>query len=423
VAAGGGTLRTLTEPITKDGELGHWWPQFLPGGRTVVFTNYRVPADTSRIETYSLDTGERRTIVDRGMFGRYVASGHLLFVRSNTVFAVPFDAARLAVTGQETPILDGVATEAEAAFAHFSVSSTGTLAYIADVDFNVPTMLTWVDRKGTISPTGVESRRFSGPALSPDGRTIAAAVREKGETDIWLADVSRGVVRRLTDAPGTQMAPVWMPDGRLLYASEEPAFHIYRQSVGATGPPERLVDGPYDSVPFSALPGDEGVLYTQSNPLTSGDIWLLPFTGDRKARPIVQGRFNEGFPKVSPDGRWLAYVSDESGRSEVYAHAFPGGEDRIQVSTAGGAEPSWSADSRELFFRDSDQMMMVSVQAASPLTVTRPVKLFQMPLRNGYSVARDGRFLVVQRDPRARPTPVNIVLNWFDELRARVPVP
>ena len=389
----------------------------------MLFTNYRVPADTSRIEALSIDTGQRRVVVERGMFGRYLPTGHLLFSRGTTVFAVPFDAARLAVSGNATPILDGIAMRSEAARVHLAVSSSGTLVYIADADLNAPRRLMWVKPDGSAVPLGIEPRRFVLPELSPDGRMIAAVIDDR-ETDVWVADIERGVVRRVTDSPGTQTTPVWTEDSqRLFYASEEPAYHIYRQSIGTASPPERLVDGTYDAVPSSLVPSADGLLYTLNDPVTRSDIWLLPLTGDRKPRALVKSRFAEGEARVSPDGRWLAYVSDESGRSEVYAQAYPDGGDRIQVSIEGGSQPRWSADGRELFFRSADQMLRVSVGNAARLNVSRPVVLFRLQFGDGYSVARDGRFLVAQRDPDAPPTRVNVILNWFDELRARVGVP
>ena len=421
--ATGGEARKLTEPVTKDGELGHWHPQFLPDGKTVVFTNYRVPADSSRIEAYSLDTGQRRVLAERGMFGRYVTTGHLLFVRGTTVFAMPFDPAGLVARGSATPVLEGVAAVSQEASAQLMVSSNGTLAYIADRELNAPRRLMWITRNGTAAPVGIDPRRFAMPELSPDGRSIAAIV-DDAETDIWIADVERGVVRRFTDAPGTQSSPVWMPDSRgLLFASEEPAFHIYKQTIGATVPPERLVDGALDAMPMSVLPNGDGVLYIVNDPVTRTDIWLLPLTGDRKPRAIVKTRFSETDARISADGRRLAYVADDSGRSEVYLQSFPDGGDRTQVSIGGATQVRWSADGRELFFRSGDQMMRVSVGAGTPVSVSRPVELFRAQFLPGYSVARDGRFLVAQRDPGAPQARVNVILNWSAQLRARVPVP
>ena len=164
-------------------------------------------------------------------------------------------------------------------------------------------------------------------------------------------------------------------------------------------------------------------MFELNDPTTRSDIWLLPLTGDRKPRPIVKTRFAEGDGEVSPDGRWLAYVSDESGRPEVYVQGFPDGGDRLQVSIDGGDVPRWSADSGELFYRSGNQMMRVTVGSGAPLSVSRPAMLFRAEFGPGYSVARDGRFLVAQRDPQAAPVRVNVILNWFDQLRARVPVP
>jgi len=171
------------------------------------------------------------------------------------------------------------------------------------------------------------------------------------------------------------------------------------------------------------VPAGDGLVFTLSDPTTQSDIWLLPLTGERKPRPIVKTRFAETNAEVSPDGRWLAYASDESGRVEVYVQGFPEGGDRIQVSIDGGEWPRWSADGRELFFRWGNQMMRVAVAGGAALSVSRPAVLFRAEFGEGYSIARDGRFLITQRDAQAPPVRVNVILNWFDQLRARVPVP
>lgn len=164
-------------------------------------------------------------------------------------------------------------------------------------------------------------------------------------------------------------------------------------------------------------------MYVLGDPVTRSDIWLMPLAGDRKPRAIVKTRFAETEARISPNGRKLAYVADDSGRPEVYVQSFPDGGDRTQVSIGGGTQVRWSADSRELFFRSGDQMMRVSVGAETPVAVSRPVELFRAQFLPGYSVARDGRFLVAQRDPEAPQARVNVILNWSDQLRARVPVP
>jgi hypothetical protein len=183
------------------------------------------------------------------------------------------------------------------------------------------------------------------------------------------------------------------------------------------------VDGAFDALPYSVVPSGDSLVFVLNDPATRNDIWLLPLTGDRTPRALVKSRFSEGTPRVSPDGRWLAYASDESGRAEVYVQSFPDGGDRIQVSSDSGDEPRWSADSRELFFRAGGQMFRARIGGGAALSVSRPEALFRAELAPGYSVARDGRFLVVQRDPQAPAVRVNVILNWFDQLRARVPVP
>jgi serine/threonine-protein kinase len=425
VPAGGGSARKLTEPVTKDGELGHWWPQFLPDGHSVLLTNYRSRSDESRIEVLSLATGQRRTVIEQAVFGRYVPTGHLLFVRANTVFAIPFDVERLVTEGQPTPVLDGVATHNDNAMAHFAVSPAGTLIYLGASELNAPSQLTWVTRAGATAPVGFEPRRYGGLSLSPDEGSLAASINTDGQTDVWIGDISRGTLRRVTDAPGSQFSPVWVgADGRrLAYASEEPAYHIYLTTIGSTGTHERVVDGTYDTIPTSASRDGHSIIFDRNEPETRGDIVQLPLEGARKPRALVTGRFQETDGQLSPDGQWLAYMSAESGLLNVYVQDLRTGGDRIQISNGGGNTPRWSADSRELFFRSGEQLMVVSVDARPRLTASRPVRLFEMQFQTDYAVTRDGRFLVGLRDPRARPAQVRVALNWFDDLRARVPVP
>ena len=418
VPASGGTSQKLTDPNTEDGELGHFWPQILPDGKTVLFTSFRTPADRSRIELYSLDTGARKVIVDGGFHGRYVASGHLLFARSTTVFAVPFDLDRQDAIGQPVPVMAGVAVNLPSGLAQFSVSPTGTLTYVVQAALSSPRQLAWLDRTGRASPVGDARRRFEDPTLSPDGTRLALTIRDENDADVWVYDLARGTFGRVTSSPTTQFNPVWTPDGRrLFFVFEEPVFHVYSRAVDGTAEPERVLDGPFDMVPRSVSPDGRLLVYTRSDPSTRGGIWVLPLEGDAKPRAFVDTPFSEQGGAVSPDGRWLLYVSDETGRDEVYMHAFPDAGERVQVSTNGGRDVKWSRDGTEIFFREADKMMMASARGR---TVGRPTMLFEKRLV-GYDVARDGRFLAVVPDESVPPAPVNVVLNWLEELKRLVP--
>ena len=254
--------------------------------------------------------------------------------------------------------------------------------------------------------------------LSPDGRRVALTIRDENDADVWVYDLERGTFDRVTSSPATQFNPVWTPDGRRLYfVFEEPVFHVYSRAADGAAEPERVLDGPFDMVPQSVSPDGQFLVYQRADPSTRGGIWLLPLAGDPKPRAFVDTPFLEQGGAVSPDGRWLLYVSDETGRDEVYMHAFPDAGERVQVSTNGGRDAKWSRGGAEIFFREADKIMVASARGR---TVGRPSMLFEKRLE-GYDVARDGRFLAVVRDESAPPAPVNVVLNWFEELKRLVP--
>jgi serine/threonine-protein kinase len=418
VSSSGGTPRKLTEPTTADGELGHFWPQMLPGGMHVLFTSFRTPAEQSRIEVYSLENGTRTVLLDGGFNGQFVASGHLLFARSTTVMAVRVDLNRLATIGQPVPVIAGVAVTLPNGHAQYHVSDSGTLAYVTQSALTSPRQLVWIDRSGRSSPISELRRRFEDPALSPDGRLLALTIRDEN-ADIWTYDLARGTLSRITSSPTTQFEPVWSPDSRrLFFVFEEPVFHIYSQAVdNPAATPTRVLDGPFDMLPNSVSPDGAWLVYHRNDPKTRGGIWTLSLKDASTTRVILDTPAEEWYGRVSPDGRWLAYLSDETGRREVYVQAFPGGGNRVQLSLDGGGNPRWSRDSRSLFYLEGEKMMTVGLQGDS---FGRPTMLFSAPLI-GYDVAADGRFIGVMRDNTVPQAPVNIVLNWFDDLRRLVP--
>jgi Tol biopolymer transport system component len=419
VSLSGGTPTKLTDPTTADGELGHFWPQMLPDGNHVLFTSFRSPAGRSRIELYSLDTGRRTVVVDGGFHARYMTTGHLLFVRSTTVMAVRFDSNRLATIGQPVPVLAGVAVSLAAGLAQVSVSNTGTLAYLTQAAVASPRQLVWLDRSGQVSPIGDARRRFEDPRISPDGRTIALTIRDENDADIWTYDLARGTFTRISSSPTTQFHPIWSSDGRrLFFVFEEPVFHVYSHTVdGSAAEPARVLDGPSDLAPHAVSPDGQWLIYQRNDPKSKGGLWALGLKNGSTPRMLIDTPAEEGDAALSPDGRWLAYRSDETGRFEVYVQTFPDGGNRVPVSLNGGQVPRWSRDSRELFFREGDKMMAVAVKGR---TFGRPSMLFTAPLF-GYDVAADGRFLGVLRDSKVPQAPVNIVVNWSDELKQLVP--
>lgn len=420
VQGSGGAPQKLTDPDPAKGELGHWWPELLPGGRHIVFTAFSTPIERSRILLYSMDDGKTTEILEGAMYARYVPSGHLVYLRKESVAAAPFDVGKLQLTGREAPVLDNVSTYFTNGIGQISVAANGTLAFVSAESFDTDSEVVWVDAAGKISPALPMKRRFSDPRLSPDGRRLAITI-EDGQRDVWTYDFDRAVLGRVTSGAASDFGPHWLPDGRsLVFASETPVFQIFRKAPSAAAPDEPLVQHKYDTQPVSISPDGKFLVYSQSDPQTRSDLWLMPLTGERKPQPLIASRFREDLADISPDGRWIAYASDESGRSDVYVQSFPAAEERVQVSDEAASEPRWSADGKRLFYAVGNPLRIVAVPVAAgaAFSVGKPIVVFQGEF-TAFDVAPDGRVLVVRRDPQAPPPSLHVVLNWFEELRAK----
>jgi serine/threonine-protein kinase len=425
VPASGGTPEMLTTPDSSQGELGHWWPQILPGGREVLYTSYRSPVDEARIVVHSLEKREQKVLAEGAIFGRYVPTGYLLYARGTTVFATPFDAEKLEATGPPVPVLDDVAHSPAMGWSPFSIAWNGTLAFVSDSVLFPPQNLMWVGPDGTEQAVALAPQHYLHPRLSPDGRRLALSVSE----DVWLCELSRGSSTRLTSEKTSENFPVWTADGkRVIYRKEQPQYDLYWRSADGSGPEELLYSTPYDKQPSDVSPDGKALVFHETHPDTRNDIWLLSFEGDREPRPLVRTPFTEGMATFSPDGRRLAYVSNESGRCEVYAQAFPGpgGKERISIDGA-TASPVWSQDGKELFYLNGPKMMAVSIDRERGLMAGSPRVLFEgqyeseRELDPTFDVAPDGRFLMVKVPPELAPRQINVVLNWSEELKRLVP--
>jgi serine/threonine protein kinase len=427
IPSSGGAPEKLTEPDPSRGELGHWWPQLLSDGETVLFTDYSFPFERCCIAAYSLRTHRQKVLVEGAMFGRYLPTGHIVYARSDTLLAAPFDPKRTEVTGPPVPVLDDLAVDFPSGSASASISEEGTLAYIRASRVSGSSSLVRLDRRGNIKPITDIQRNYSTPKISPDGRRIAVTVSESGRApDIWTYDLERGTSTRVTFGAATEDTPIWTRDGgRLIFQSEKPQFDLHWKAADGTGPEEPLLTSPFDKRPGTISPDGKFLIYSEDNPKTAEDLWVLPLADEHKPRLWLQTLFNETNPSLSPDGRWLAYVSDESRRNEVYVQPFPDHGERIQVSVEGGTMPVWAPNGRELFYYAGGRLMAVPVTAGQRLKVGKPTTLFDfedkdMPLQY-CDISPDGTWFVgVQRSPRAHPVEVEVVLNWFEELKRRV---
>jgi len=402
---------------------GFLWPDVLPGGQALLVTT---GINRQQIELLVLGTGERRVLIRAGASARYARTGHLIYVHEGNLLRVPFDLARLQVTGPPAPTLSGVRTEREGA-GQFAFAGDGTLAYVAG-PFAGKGRLVWVDRKGGIEPLPVEHQQYGTLSLSPDGSRLAVAITTT-TTDIFIFDLRRASWSRLT-TEGNNNAPVWTPDGKkIAFASDRAGQdNVFWQPADGGGPAERILTSKNRQSPSSWSPDGKLLAFEEFDPSTDYDIWVLSMDGERNRRPLARSGSSEGISSFSPDGRWITYQSDESGRQEVYVQPYPPTGERWQISVDGGVKPIWSPTGSELFFRRGLQFM-VSNMAGGPRSAARSPKPFtEGPYINApgrsHDVDRDGRRLLVIREVDQPPgTEIRVVSNWFEELRRKVPSP
>ena len=421
VSAEGGKSTVLTTPDVAKGEYSHRYPQILPGGRAVLFTALSgFGWDESRLEAIRLDTGERRLLVRGGHTGRYVPGG-LLYHRAGAIYAVPLDPDRLEVDG-ESPV--AIADDAILNFgttgAPFAVSDTGSLAYVPAPGGRrqFERRLMWTDRQGRPEPLGAPVRNYhSAPDVSPDGRQVAVVILS-GTAELWVYDLARKSLTRLTSDQSSSSEPVWTPDSRrLVYRNNQTGlWSLYWRMADASEPEERLTTGPVNEIPASCSPDGRVLALERLSSATGFDIYTLSLDGDREPRPFVMSPARERAPQFSPDGRWVAYSSDESGGLQVYVAPYPGPGRRWQISIDGGDAPQWNPKGGELFYENGTQTMVVDVKTGTTFHAGKPRFLYNGPLGQ---VAPDGqRFLTIAGVARGQPfRTIRMILNWEHLLR------
>ena len=421
--AGGEAVR-VTQPGPKDNE--QRFPEVLPNGNGLLFSALGGVTD-DQVYVESLRTHERRALV-KGFAPHYLPTGHLVFVRAGTLFAVRFDAERFETKGAPVTLLEGI-RQARSGQPLISYSDVGSIVYLPTSVEAGSNALVWVDRAGIEQPAGASGRPYAQPRLAPDGRRVVTSLRGNTE-DLWLIDLTRGTSSRLPAESDTSF-PVWTPDGqRLTFASaKEGSYSIYWRPVDGSAPDERLLSGNWPNYPFSWSPDGKVLAFVSVNPTTLQDIRVLSVDQKGASKPFLETQFREGAPAFSPDGKWIAYVSDESGRFEIYVRPFPGPGEKWPISLEGGNEPVWPRNGRELFYRAGDTMMAVDVQTTPTFSAGKPRKLFErayersLALWANYDASPDGQRLLMvrQENATARATHINVVLNWLDELRQKLP--
>jgi serine/threonine-protein kinase len=412
------------------------WPEFLPGGKALLFSVAPVAINFSnaQITVQVIGTGERRNLIQGGMQPRYAPTADLIYAQGGSLMAVAFDPQRLEVTGTAIPVVEGVLQSAMSGAAQYSFSATGSLVYVpTDVPGGAQatqSRLVWVNRSGIEQPLAAPAHTYVFPRLSPDGRRVATGITEQ-ESQVWLYDLSRETLTRFTFDGSVNINPIWTPDGKRIafQSNKEGPSNLFWQMADGSGGLERLTSSENIQVPSSWSRDGELLAFLDINSTTGFDI-VIWRQSNRTAQPFLRTQFNETAPRFSPDGRWLAYVSDESGRYEIYVQPYPGPGGKWQISTEGGREPVWNPNGRELFYRSGDKMMAVDITTQPSFAVGKPHALFEGPYVPtpltfpDYDVSSDGqRFLMLKASEQARaaPTQINVVLNWFEELKQKVP--
>jgi len=409
-------------------------PQPLPGSEWMLFTLLPVGTGSwsrAQIVLHSLSTGERVTLIDGGSDARYVATGHLIYALNGTLLAAPFDLDSRTITGGAVPVVRdvfdaGTVTGA----AHFDVAANGSLAYAPRTGTSL--RLTWVDRNGREEAIPTDARPYRHPRVSPDGTRIVVEIEDSGNTDVWVGDARRGTFTRLTQEEDVDSDPIWTPDGlRVVFSSVRGAAGLFWQAADGGGAAERLADGSGGVRAHSWTP-DGAMVFEE---LAGADVRVLRLDGKSTPQVIpvfdAPEYFNEILPAISPDGRWLAYQSTESGEMEVYVRPFPNvSSGRRQISVGGGFAPLWSRDGRELFYRSASSLMVVPVQTAPSFSAGTPSPIFGLgdyvlagTRGTRYDVAPDGRFLLLKDETGSISSRERVILvqHWFDELRRLVP--
>jgi len=423
IAAGGGAPVELTRPDPGQGELNHIFPELLPGGRALLFTSFRMPFAESRIEALSLASGERHVEVEHAIEPKYLASGHLAFVRDEALMVAPFDPESLRVTGPVVPARHEVAVSYADGHAEYALSANGTLALVPRSVMPARREVVRLDRAGRAEIVLPAEKTYGGPALSPDGRQLLLT-RNEGGLDVLLYDLERRTTMRLAASPRSEFGAVWDPSGtRVYYAVDLPPFQIFEVETSGAAEPRRVLEGGQDQLPKAVSPDGRSLLYSQGTGINLQRAGILPLARPQEARlfPAAEGAERSGC--FSPDGRYVALQSDDSGRDEIYVRPVSEVARGVPVSRAGGQQPRW-AKSGELFFWQGDQLVAAPVRTSPALRIGEPRPLFRTArgaraswLEGDYDVSADGRSIYLARTADLlRSREVRVVLDWASEV-------
>jgi Tol biopolymer transport system component/tRNA A-37 threonylcarbamoyl transferase component Bud32 len=420
IPAAGGQSRRVIQPGSTLDDRADVLPNLIPGGTGLIFTVWTGRSfNEARIEGLSFKTGKRKVLIEGGTGARYLSSGHLAYTRNGTMFVVAFDPKQMATKGTPAPVIEGVMTGASNGDADFAVSRNGTLIFEPGAFTSFQRNLVWMDRSGKATNITNEIKPYAEPALSPDGRRIAL-VFQGSSFDVWVYDMERDTFTRATFG-GDDYRPHFSPDGRMLAydSSKSGPQQVFVRHGIAQGEDVAVTAGPEDKQLTGWTPDGREIIFAQHNKDTGWDLYAASVEGDHKTRPLVVAPFNQSGACVSPDGKWLAYVSDESGQTEIFVQAMNDAGTRSQVSSEGGTTPRWSRASDELIYWKKGRVMAVKLAQGSGLNPGKPVLLFEDKRAwSGLDMAADGRFVVTRdADSNGAGSQINVVTGWFEELK------
>jgi dipeptidyl aminopeptidase/acylaminoacyl peptidase len=421
VSAAGGVPKPASSLDRKAGELGHAWPQFLPDGKHFLFVG--LAAAETRLKVGELGNLRSKTVRATSSRGEYAPPGRLVYVLDNNLVAQPFDLGRLSLSGEPVPVAEKV--NLLGGRENFSTSQVGTIAFQSGGE-DPGSVLAWIDRSGHRLAVAAPPDHYSDISFSPDQKQVAVTIGEgtADKANIWIIDLERGTRSRFTFDDGNHVWPVWSPDGQwIAYAGDSSGvFHAMRKRVNGQGGPERIgAPLPGDNEGVSSWSPDGRTVLTETFRNGNWDVDLLDVNTGARTPFLSSHRFNEQHARISPDGRWVTYASDENGEYEVFVSSFPSLAGKWQVSLHGGRAPRWSPDGKAIYFPSPDgHFMEVSVSTAEGFHTTEPVALcdLRVPL-TGYPqervlVSRDGkRFLANLLTGEETPTPITVVVNWL----------
>ncbi|HVR40600.1 MAG TPA: protein kinase [Thermoanaerobaculia bacterium] len=417
VPASGGERKLVVKPDAARRERALLWPQLLPGGKSILLTIWTgAPAEQNRISVWNIEK-QTMTTIQNGSSARYSPSGHLLYARSGSLQAVPFDAKSLRTTGAPRTVIFGVASGFNNYEAHYALAADGTLVYVPGTLTATPRTLRFIDTNGIETNAVPTKRRYANPHLLPDGRTVILTLEEE-TYNIWMLDLDRDLTTRVTFS-GDDRSPLPSPDGRQIafVSGRTGTLQIFLKSLESSAPEVQLTSCPRGCYPNSWTPDGKSLLYVEvTNESDETDIKMMPIEPRGEPHPVIATEFDEGRAQLSPDGSQLAYASNESGEYEVYAQGFPNGR-KVRVSTSGGNTPRWSFDGRHLYYSAKEGVMVVDLDAGH---VSKP-RIFIAGRVDSYQPTRDGRVLIVRADPQQTVSSVLHRVEGFDEeLRRRV---